>query len=237
MSSPEITNSHVLCRLNEQESRLLERKKDVPSEREIRATLVGFANALKIGEWAVLFMGIEDDGTVVGLSNVENAQKTVTKVAKEQCYPAVDFDCRVIRTQEKDIVAVVIPFSLKLPHFAGPAYLRMGCENKLASEDQFKKLIAKHNEKARRILEAKGENVSVELQCGSAQLVPYGQEPVERRIYKIIDCDAHEIVIEEVGRSKIIRRPIKDVESLSTQVAGKALHLVFSNVNPDVFYW
>lgn len=231
-----ITDVEILSRAEERESRLLERKKDVPAEREIRATLVAFANALNLGEWAVLFLGIKDDGAIVGLSNLDSAQKTVTKVAREQCFPPVECECRVIRIQEKDIVAVVIPASVRLPHFAGPAYLRMGSENKLASEAQFAKLIAKHNEKARRIVEVKGEIVSVELNWSAPQCIPIGQDPIERRLYKLVDCDAHEIVIEDVGRGKIIRRPLRDVESLSTQAAGKALHLIFSNAHPDVFF-
>lgn len=71
----------------------------------------------------------------------------------------------MIESGGKYIVAVIVQPDSDKPHFAGPAFVRVGSESKKASEVQFDELITSRTNKARPLLEAmrKGEVVSVVL--------------------------------------------------------------------------
>ena len=69
------------------EDNLLERK--VESDlKDILKTLVAFANSVKPGHTATLLIGERNDGTVAGLTNPDNIQKTVRSEC-EKIYPAI----------------------------------------------------------------------------------------------------------------------------------------------------
>jgi len=158
-----MTDEELQRRLNNHEDNWTERKLENEPRARIRKTLVAFANSVPSGESAILFIGVQDDGTPLGVKNPDQMQKNVREWA-EDCYPPIRYTSRVTKVDEKDIVAVIIKADPdNRPHFAGPSYVRTGSESIKATEQQYDELITARNSKARDILRAKqnGEPVVV----------------------------------------------------------------------------
>lgn len=105
-----------------------------------------------------------DDGKTVGVDNPDKVQKTVRQIAS-WCYPAISHTSRVLESDGKHVVAVIVRPDHNRPHFAGPAFVRVGSESVKASESEFDALIAIRVSKLRPLLEAKrkGEMVGVSV--------------------------------------------------------------------------
>ena len=157
-----MTDDEIKRRVLDLEDGWTERKPPSVGGDEVRKALVAFANSVPDGEQAILFIGVADDGTPLGVDNPDNTQKNVRKWA-DWCYPAIRHTSRVIESEGKRVVAVIVQPDHNRPHFAGPAYVRVGSESIKASERQFDELMASRVSKARPLLEAKrkGELVSV----------------------------------------------------------------------------
>ena len=69
---------------------------------------------------------------------------------------------KVLVKDGKQFLAVIVPGSEQRPHFAGPSYVRVGSETKVASEPQFQNLIAQRQSKAYEILKWKGKPVALD---------------------------------------------------------------------------
>lgn len=156
-----MTDDEIRERLADIEDAWTERKTAAHSE-EIRKTLVAFANSVPEAEEAILFVGVADDGSIIGVVDAEKTQTSITKAARE-CHPEVKTRMRVVTIDDKSVIAVVVRASTERPHFAGPAYVRKGHESVKANDSQFDELIASRISVARPLLEAKhkGERVIV----------------------------------------------------------------------------
>ncbi len=229
-----LTEEQILVRLRQSESTHVERKRSRQNPREIRTTLVAFANALGPDEHAVLFLGVGPDGAIVGLEDADTDQRELAKIAAEECFPRVPCEFRVLTIEAKEILAVVIPASTKRPHFTGHAYVRIGSENKKASDQMFNEMIASRNDKARRLIAVKGKLVEVELRPKKTYYTPVGVREIEWRDYRLLDCDAHFVIIEDVTYMRQITEPLENVQICPTKT-GKALKLIFTNANHDQF--
>jgi hypothetical protein len=77
--------------------------------------------------------------------------------------PPIRHNIRVIEVDGLQVVAVIVQASHNRPHFAGPAFVRVGSQSKNASTTEFEELIASRSSKAWPLLEAKrtGEAVTV----------------------------------------------------------------------------
>lgn len=157
-----MTDEEIKKRLSDLEDGWTERKLENVNKADIRKAVVAFANSVPEGEEAVLFIGVADDGTAIGVANPDNTQKTVRQSA-DSCYPAIRYTARVVESNGRHVVAVIVEADHNRPHFAGPAFVRVGSESVSASERLFQELVASRNSKARPLLEAKrkGEVVSV----------------------------------------------------------------------------
>jgi|SRR6185437_6733124 len=184
-------NHPLLERLSRSEDPWVERKESF-DEREVRKTLVAFANSIREGEWAVLFLGAKNNGHHPGLNDADDTQKKVAGVAK-RCYPSIQFQTEVlpVRVDEKlvEILAIKIPFSTSRPHFAGTAYVRKGSESIDCPREVFEELIASQNDKARRILQYKEKPVTIRFRSPSG----FKYE----RPGSVKFCDAHSVTIQD----------------------------------------
>jgi hypothetical protein len=142
-----LSDAELKSRLRDEEDNFVERKPERASDREIRKTIVAFANSIQPGETGILFIGVSDDGETLGVSNTDSLQKKVRRIVEDDCYPAIEFTTTAITEADKDIVAVIIGYSTKRPHFAGKAYIRVGSESLEASAAIYNQLIASRNEK------------------------------------------------------------------------------------------
>ena len=155
---PPVTDAYIAAlrtRLGSPETQWVERKESF-DPKEVRKTLVGFANSVREGECAVLFIGATDKGgRHPGVKNVDEVQRWAWESAQNNCYPPipirlVHFTAQV-EGKSVDIVAVEIPPNRGRPHFVGKAYVRIGSTTMDATADQFADLIASRTDIVRKL--------------------------------------------------------------------------------------
>jgi predicted HTH transcriptional regulator len=157
-------DSEIRRRLADHEDGWTERKRQKVGDDKICNTLVSFANSLPENGFGILFIGVDDDGSIRGVNDTERMQQRVRRIAADQAYPPIHLSARVIEESGRHVVAVIVSPNFERPHFTGPAYIRIGSETVRASESQFSELIATRTGVARMILMAKnsGERIIVE---------------------------------------------------------------------------
>ena len=146
-----MTPAELIRRLRNEEDNFVERKPNGVSATEIGQTAAAFANQLSTNETGLLFIGVANDGTLIGVDDTDALQKRVRKACQQYCYPEIEYTAQVVETDGKTLVAIVIPASSSKPHFTGPAYVRVGPESVKANAEQFEQLIASRNEKCSRL--------------------------------------------------------------------------------------
>lgn len=94
------------------ESTTIEFKRKIPSPEKIAKELTAMANTLG----GYLFIGIDDNGSVVGVKS-EKAEVTTLEFANETfIYPPINLEMDIMDYKGKDIVVVKIPNSEAKPH-------------------------------------------------------------------------------------------------------------------------
>jgi hypothetical protein len=157
----ELTDADLLGKLKNCEDTFVERKTAADSKDWLK-TVVAFANSTPVGYPAVLFVGVKDDGTIeAGSKNFDVLQKTFNK-KMENAYPPIFYLTKILSHDDGQCLAAIIPGSEARPHFAGPSYVRVGSETRVASEVQFDNLIAERQSKPCEILRWRGRQVTVD---------------------------------------------------------------------------
>jgi predicted HTH transcriptional regulator len=155
----ELTDDELLLKLRDYEDTFVERKSSGDS-RDWLKTCVAFANSAATGYPAIMFVGVRNDGTVEDAVNLDSLQKTLSKKLSD-AFPAIQYVTKILKDNGRQFLAVVVPGSGNKPHFAGPSYVRVGSESRLASEQQFTELIASRTSKAGEILKWRNRPVTV----------------------------------------------------------------------------
>jgi hypothetical protein len=158
MAMAGLVNEHLIARMKDHEDSFVEFK---PESGDFKKTIVAFANSVPPGRDAVLYVGVGDDRKPLGVNNTDSLQKKIRKFCKEQCYPEIEFTTEILRIQDLSVLAIIVPYSPKKPHFAGPAWIRMGTESVRASESLFDDLITSRHAKAEELLKYKDKDVTV----------------------------------------------------------------------------
>jgi hypothetical protein len=137
------------------------REKKVESDlKDLLKTLVAFANSVAPGDTAQIFIGEKDDGTVQGVTNADNIQKSVTKEA-EKIYPEIYYRTEVYERDGKQCVRVDIKHNGLAPHFGGEAWVRKGSQTIKATEQIYQQMIDQRQTKTRVLLQWVGKDVTV----------------------------------------------------------------------------
>ena len=155
-----ISDEDLIAKITDTENNFIERK-TVSDTRGWLETAVAFANSCPIGFPGVLYVGVNNDGTVQRHKepqNFEKLQKTVSNRIGE-AWPSIFHLSRTIRKDNFEFLAVLVPGSELKPHFSGHAYVRVGPENRQASEDQYDKFIAQRSSKVRELQKLVGKTV------------------------------------------------------------------------------
>lgn len=124
----------LIDRLRDSEDQLTERKEAGVSYEEVAKTIVAFANSLRDDQEGILFIGVADNGAIKGVSNPDKKQKWVSHIARETVFPSVPIEQHVLEVDGQAVVAVLVRRSYCGPHFAGPAYIRVGSQSLVASD-------------------------------------------------------------------------------------------------------
>jgi hypothetical protein len=178
------------------EDGLTERKQGLHSNEDIRKVAASFVNSVPEDRTAVLYIGVANDGTIVGVSNddAEKFQIRVRRICEDECFPpiAIKF-VEVLNIEGKNVIAFEFGLSPNRPHFTGHAYLRIGSESVKASASKLDELIASRNTKAGRLLAAKDRYEHLTLHFPVRSRLP-GQHPFSQRrsLECVVEaCDAH----------------------------------------------
>jgi hypothetical protein len=118
---------------------LLERKTE-GDLKDLLKTIVAFANSVKPEHKAVILIGEKDDGTIQGVKNPDNIQKTIRNTC-DKIYPPILWKSEVYKKEEKPCVRIEIEYDGETPHFGGIAWVRKGSESIKAKDEIFQKLI------------------------------------------------------------------------------------------------
>src|SRR5688572_23962904 len=121
-----LTEAQFQQALRAQEDAYLERKPETANREEIRRTAVAFANTVEDGREAVLLVGVDDAGNVVGVQNPDTKQRDIRRILTDDCYPPIQHQAQVFVDKGRNVVAITIPSSRLRPHFSGPAFVRRG---------------------------------------------------------------------------------------------------------------
>ncbi len=153
------------------EDNLLERK--VESDlKDLKKTLVAFANSVKPDHVATIVIGEKNDNTVVGVTDPDSIQKKVRKEC-EDIYPEIIWRSKVYEKDGKYCLRVEIEYSGDTPYFAGPAWVRKGSSTIKASEEMFQRLIDIRSGIVRELSKWLDKEITI---AGDASTVPSNQE-------------------------------------------------------------
>lgn len=209
-------NEHLFSRLDNHEDSFTERKTSLSDSEVIRRTLVAFANSVPEGRTAVLFIGISDDGTVVGVDNTDKTQMKVRKICEEECYPPIPVFIAVLNHRDKAILAVEVHASRNRPHFAGPAYVRRGSESIKATPELYEELIASRNQKCWEILKWKDQVVTVKLKLQLQGLSFSASRGLPMQTWatyecRVVECSHHIVRVQDIASARYMSLSIENI--------------------------
>ena len=204
-------NHELLQRLRDAEDNFTEFKAESARQGDLKRTLVAFANCVEESREGVLFIGVADDGSPLGVKNPDSLQKKIRDICKRQCYPPINFQSEVLPAEGKTIVAVVVRDSKKRPHFAGPAYVREGSVSVIASEEVFEDLITSRTDTGRAILKHKGEIITV-LAHGKRLGIPE-RVPNLRSAHtcRVEACNPHYVTLFDCDAKQMVTEPLENI--------------------------
>jgi predicted HTH transcriptional regulator len=210
-----MTREELQRRLADHEDNFVERKPDGVAGSEQRRTLVAFANSVPDGREAVLFIGVRDGGSIQGCKNSDSIQKTVRRIAEQECYPPIAITCEVITTGQGPVVAVVVvAASTRRPHFAGPAFVRRGSESVAASEEVFTELVHSRNSTVAAVLKLKNQVidvVSIQHKLGEARRIA-DQGHREGGEIRVLECTPQTVRFQLIASGRYVTEPLDHVQ-------------------------
>lgn len=116
------------------ESEIVEFKQALPnSDRAIPKEIVGLANQ----RGGVLVVGIADDGTVVGVDDVNDVEEHVTHIIRDRIDPAMSPSIKKRAHQGEDLLVIEAPRAERVPYnLNGTFYRRIGTTTKKLSSTE-----------------------------------------------------------------------------------------------------
>lgn len=161
------------------EGRHLEFKRRVPAPERLAKEVVAFANS----GGGHLLLGVDDDGTIVGVKDSEEEEFSLRQALGMNCRPKVTWSTERIRVSGKrEVILVTVPDSPRKPHFivtnvedgSGPAYVRVEDMSLEASPESVS------------LMQSEGRGDGVHFEFGEKELLlmryleQYGRVTVDR---------------------------------------------------------
>jgi hypothetical protein len=155
-----VTEEDLLRKVSDTENNFIERK-TISNTRDWLETAVAFANSCPVGQPGILYVNVDDNGAIIpqlAEYDFEKLQKSISKKIGES-WPTIYFVTHILNKNGHEFIAVVVYGSQNRPHFAGRAFVRVGPENRDASEKQYDSLVAQRNRKFRALEKLVGKEV------------------------------------------------------------------------------
>ncbi|WP_019699879.1 RNA-binding domain-containing protein [Paracidovorax oryzae] len=131
------SDAQLLALLAEPESLVLERKESFDKDKVCK-TVCAFANDLaRNRQPGVLFIGVRDDGTVVGVQADDRLRLSIDQITSDaRIQPLPSVTVRVLSVNGLSVVAIVVhPSALPPVRFDGRAWVRMSASNRQAHRE------------------------------------------------------------------------------------------------------
>lgn len=128
-----MTQDEILAEIAAGESETREFKRSLDNPESIAGELVAFANHLG----GSLFVGIDDDGALVGLTNSESVFQTLTNICRDRCIPPISPVISQATVNGVDLIVLIVrPELNRLKPYrtaGGRFYMRVGKDKKDAT--------------------------------------------------------------------------------------------------------
>jgi hypothetical protein len=183
---PPMTDADIISRLTNAEDATVERKTS-SDYRDVAKAATAFSNSMPLGESAIIYVGVYDDGRIEESLNLEKLQRNVSGEVGN-VYPPIYPQILVREKDGKKFVAVIVQGSANRPHFAGKAYLRDGTKTVSASDEMFQELIDKRSSKTNEILKWVGESVRVNTLAADGNVRHFGRIQASRDMV-VLSCN------------------------------------------------
>lgn len=142
----------------EGESSVLEFKRKATTPNKLAREIAALANT----KGGILIIGVDDDGTIVGVRSEKSEIDIVEQACVFHIFPPVQYEIEIIEYKDKDIILVHIPESKTKPHvveiedtekkrMVKRAYIRLGEKSVIASKEMYKLMTSQANGKPLKI--------------------------------------------------------------------------------------
>lgn len=128
------------------ESKTLEFKRDTSSLDNILKCVIAFSNTAG----GIILIGVDDDGTIIGIDNPARTQEQLTNAVAHRIKPQILPDFHVIEVNEKSVLViqvdhVPVPYYLSDKGEEKGAYIRLGNSNRLATKETIAEIKRAHH--------------------------------------------------------------------------------------------
>ena len=95
------------------ESDTMEFKRRFSTFSKIAKEIIAFANT----RGGTLLIGVDDDGSIVGVDSEKHEIELVTTAGEFYCDPPVELEIDIVEIEDEDVVVVTVPESRRKPHY------------------------------------------------------------------------------------------------------------------------
>lgn len=122
--------------LSKPEGKTVEFKRDTSSLDPILKAVIAFANTAG----GIILVGVEDNGTIIGLDNPSKEQEKIVNSIANRVKPLLSPDITIVKLQDKQVLVIQIdyvpaPYYLVNKSETEGVYIRLGNTNRAVGED------------------------------------------------------------------------------------------------------
>ncbi|MCX7725778.1 MAG: putative DNA binding domain-containing protein [Chitinispirillaceae bacterium] len=119
--------------IKEGENHYVEFKREDENNKDFAKTIVAFANS----DGGRIFIGIDNDGTILGVTETEKNLRRIDDIAFNLCNPPITISQEVYEIKGKKIIVVTVPKGLQRPYETnGITYIRSSNRIRKASREE-----------------------------------------------------------------------------------------------------
>jgi ATP-dependent DNA helicase RecG len=197
-------------------------KRDISQRSDFAGELVAFANS----DGGQIFVGVADDGSILGITNPQQMEEAIINIARNNCVPPITPMIDRVDIDGRIVLVVQTPRRIGAPHEnnSGQCYIRVGSSKRLCTP----------HERARMLQEASLVHYD-ESPVARTTLANLGLEAFGKYYQKIFEQSFAESEVPLAPMLENMRFLVKDLDGSSRlSVAGL---LLFGNQPQDFLYY
>jgi len=204
----------LLEKISRKENYQIELKVRLPDKRSLSKEIVCFANS----EGGQIFIGVDDNGRIVGVENIDEVMLIVDNVANQNCKPPVTVYMESVQVEDKTVLVINIPKGSHRPYrtITGQYYIRSSNRCRHASREELLRLFQ------------------------ASESLYYDETPVPQAGLSDLDIEYFKDFIYKFLQIKIktdeVRNILKNLHLLSNNDIPTISGLLFFGNNPQRFF-